>query len=104
MSTFREEVDPRVAGFYCDRGHAPVMLGRSAVLVWRWRTAQDPDRPHPKSTTRGHAALARRIAHPLAGRVGQRCRLLAQGSNGNRLVEFEDGFRTVAPLYATRVP
>jgi hypothetical protein len=63
------------------------------VLVWRWRTCADPSRPP------GH-----RIPHPLADRVGDRCVLLAQSPrNGNRLVEFEDGFRVVAPLYATRV-
>jgi hypothetical protein len=44
-----------------------------------------------------------RIAHPLADRFGEPCTLIAQGSNGNRLVRFEDGFWTIAPLYATRV-
>jgi hypothetical protein len=61
------------------------------LVVWRWRTVADPNRP----------VGAARIPHPLAERAGQRCRLICQGSNGNRLVEFEDGFRTVAPLYAT---
>lgn len=61
-------------------------------LVWRWRTTADPNRPP------GH-----RITHPLADRFGHPCVLLAQGSNGNRLVEFEDGHRVVAPLHATRV-
>lgn len=48
-------------------------------LVWRWRTTADPCRPP------GH-----RITHPLAARAGQVCRLVAQGANGNRLIEFED--------------
>jgi hypothetical protein len=61
------------------------------TLVWRWRTSADPNRPP------GH-----RIAHPLAERAGTSCRLLAQGRNGNRLVEFDDGHRTVAPRYAAR--
>lgn len=61
------------------------------ALIWRWRTCADPDRPP------GH-----RIPHPLAHRAGTRCELIAQGRNGNRLVQFEDGFRVVAPLYATR--
>lgn len=65
--------------------------GSETVLVWRWRTSADPNRPP------GH-----RIPHPLADRAGQSCRLIAQGRNGNRLIEFEDGFRTVAPFYATR--
>lgn len=60
-------------------------------LVWRWRTVADPRRPHG----------AGRIPHPLADRAGHACRLICQGRNGNRLVEFEDGFRVVAPLYAT---
>jgi hypothetical protein len=60
-------------------------------LVWRWRSCADPNRPP------GH-----RIAHPLADRFGHPCVLLAQGRNGNRLVEFADGHRVIAPLYATR--
>lgn len=64
----------------------------STVLVWRWRTCADPSRPPPA-----------RIPHPLADRFGRRCVLLAQSpTNGNRLVEFEDGLRVIAPLYATR--
>lgn len=72
------------------------------MLVWRWRTVQDPNRPHPVSNTAGHTELSRRIDHPLADRAGTMCRLIAQGRNGNRLIEFDDGFRTVAPVYATR--
>lgn len=62
-----------------------------SALAWRWRTVADPCRP------KGH-----RMPHPLAGRVGAPCRLLAQGRNGNRLIEFEDGLLVVAPFYATR--
>lgn len=62
------------------------------MFVWRWRTTADPNRP----------AGTERIAHPLAGRVGEHCRVLAQGANGNRLVEFLDGFQVVAPYYAVR--
>lgn len=57
--------------------------------VWRWRTSADPNRPP------GH-----RIAHPLAHRHGQSVRRICQGRNGNVLMEFEDGFRTVAPRYS----
>lgn len=65
----------------------------TTFLMWRWRTCADPSLPP-----------GARIPHPLADRCGTRCRLLAQSpTNGNRLVEFEDGFRVVAPLYATRV-
>jgi len=68
------------------------------VLVWRWGTVADPDAPGPKQVRN-----APRIPSPLADRVGQRCILSAQSpTNGNRLVEFEDGFRVVAPLWATR--
>jgi hypothetical protein len=70
--------------------------------TWRWATVQDPDRPHPRSTTPGHAQLARRIAHPLASRVGQRCRVAGRGRNGNLLIEFDDGHAVIAPLYAVR--
>ncbi len=63
-------------------------------LVWRWRTTADPNGPR-----------GARIPHPLAERCGEPCTLLAQSpTNGNRLVEFDDGYRVVAPLYATRVP
>lgn len=62
------------------------------VLVWRWRTCADPNRP----------AGTERIPHPLADRAGQSCTLIAQGRNGNRLVRFGDGLLVVAPLYATR--
>lgn len=69
----------------------PLSHMSSGGLVWRWRTTADPHRPA------GH-----RIAHPLAARAGDCCELLAQGRNGNRLVEFADGLRVVAPFYATR--
>jgi hypothetical protein len=55
--------------------------------VWRWRTVK----PWPQIP---------RMAHPLAERVGQPVRELCRGSNGNALLEFEDGFRTVAPWRA----
>jgi hypothetical protein len=35
-------------------------------------------------------------------RKGQPCRRVCQGRNGNVLIEFPDGFRVVAPRYATR--
>lgn len=38
----------------------------------------------------------------LGDRKGQPCRRICQGRNGNVLVEFEDGFRVVAPRYAVR--
>ena len=72
-------------------------------LVWRWATAANPDAPARTQTPGG--CRAARIAHPLADRVGQACTLIAQSpTNGNRLVEFDDGHRVIAPLYATRAP
>lgn len=66
-------------------------------LVWWWATCADPNRPRDGE----HAG---RIPHPLADRRRQPCRLVCESpTNGNRLVEFEDGFRTVAPRYATRL-
>jgi hypothetical protein len=60
-------------------------------LVWRWATVADPCAPPG----------TRRIDHPLAGRIGQRCRAATRrGSNGSVLLEFEDGFRVVAPWRA----
>jgi hypothetical protein len=53
-------------------------------LVWHWR---------------GHDGVWQRSC---VARKGQRCRRLCQGRNGNVLVEFEDGFRTVAPRHAVR--
>lgn len=78
------------------------MTGR-ATLVWRWRTCSDPNRPTPAQCRALGIPPVPRIPHPHAARFGEPCTLIAQGSNGNRLVEFADGFRTVAPLYATRV-
>lgn len=72
------------------------------VLVWRWRTCADPNRPTPKQCEALGIPRLPNIAHPLASRFGERCTLIAQGRNGNRLVEFEDGYQVVAPLYATR--
>lgn len=51
--------------------------------VWHWRDGGPRQR----------AALDRK---------GQRCRVIVRGSNGNLLIEFEDGFRTVAPRHAIR--
>ena len=53
-------------------------------LVWHWR---------------GHDGVWQRSC---IQRKGQRCRRLCQGRNGNVLVEFEDGFRTVAPRHAVQ--
>jgi hypothetical protein len=53
-------------------------------LVWHWR---------------GHEGVRQRSC---VQRKGQRCRRLFQGRNGNVLVAFEDGFRTVAPRHAVR--
>lgn len=76
--------------------------GRPTVLVWRWRNSADPDQPSRTQTKREELPHAPAIPHPLADRFGNPCVLLAQGRNGNRLVEFTDGHRVVAPLYATR--
>jgi len=38
----------------------------------------------------------------LGERKGTRCRRICQGRNGNVLIEFADGYRTVAPRYAIR--
>lgn len=67
-------------------------------LVWRWRTVRDPCRPF--ETEHAKWGKPRRIPHPLAERVGQPCRELARGANGSRLLEFEDGYRVVAPFYS----
>lgn len=37
-------------------------------------------------------------------RKGMACRRVCQGRNGNALIEFEDGFRVVAPRHAVRRP
>jgi hypothetical protein len=60
--------------------------------TWRWRTVTNPNAP----------AGAPRIAHPLAGRFGEPCRLFARGANGNLGIEFADGHRVVAPRHAVR--
>lgn len=57
---------------------------------WHWRTVRNPG-PGPK-----------RIPHPLAARLGQPVREVCRGRNGNALLEFADGFRTVAPWRAAR--
>lgn len=61
-----------------------------SAKTWRWRTVRNPW-PGPA-----------RIPHPLADRVGHQVRVLCRGRNGNVLVEFQDGFRTVAPWRAVR--
>ena len=74
---------------------APIAASGSSPAythVWRWRTVADPNRPQG----------AKRIPHPLAPRFGQGCREILRGSNGNLLIEFEDGYRTVAPRHALR--
>lgn len=38
----------------------------------------------------------------LGDRKGQRCRVWARGRNGNLGIEFEDGYRVIAPRYAVR--
>jgi hypothetical protein len=38
----------------------------------------------------------------LGERKGQRCRVWARGRNGNIGVEFEDGYRAIAPRHAVR--
>lgn len=60
------------------------------MRTWRWRTSRDWSSPDPKA----------RIPHPLAHRVGQPVREVCRGRNGNALLEFPDGFRTVAPWRA----
>jgi hypothetical protein len=61
------------------------------TLVWRWRTCADPNRPTPAQCKALGIPPAPRIAHPLADRFGEPCTLIVQ-----------DGFWTIAPLYATR--
>lgn len=68
--------------------------------VWLWRTTRDPNRPHPSQADELVIPRPRAIPHPLAERSRERCRVLAQGRNGNRLIEFADGHRVVAPYYA----
>lgn len=60
-------------------------MGRSGVWthVWHWRNG----------APRHRSALDRK---------GQRCRVLCGSSNGNLLIEFDDGYRTVAPRHAIR--
>lgn len=58
------------------------------VRRWRWRTVRNP------------WPGAERVAHPLAARAGQPVREVCRGRNGNALLEFEDGTRTVAPWRA----
>ncbi len=55
---------------------------------WRWRTVRNPW-PGPE-----------RVVHPLAARHGQPVREVCRGRNGNALLEFSDGVRTVAPWRA----
>jgi hypothetical protein len=57
--------------------------------------AQDPEQP----AQTGYVWFWRKF---LGERKGQPCRRICQGRNGNVLVEFADGFRVVAPRYATR--
>lgn len=60
-------------------------------MTWRWKTMRNPW-PGPE-----------RIPHPLADRFGQEVRVIARGRPGcvrNVLLEFPDGFRTVAPRWA----
>lgn len=68
-----------------------------ADLVWRWRTVADPNRPRPDQIP---GAPAARIPHPLAHRAGHPVRELARGAKNQRLLEFDDGYRVVAPFYA----
>lgn len=67
---------------------------------WRWARVRDPCRPFECEHARW--GTPRYIPHPLADRVGQPCRVLARGRNGNLLIEFEDGYRVVAPRHAIR--
>lgn len=61
-----------------------------SVKRWHWRTVRNPW-PGPE-----------RIPHPLADRHGQVVTQLCRGRNGNVLLEFPDGHRTVAPWRAAR--
>lgn len=67
---------------------------------WAWRTVSNPWHPGGRGWA-GRAGPAR-LPHPLAGRVGEPVIELCRGSNGNALLEFADGFRTVAPWRAAR--
>ncbi len=54
-------------------------------MVWRWRrTKYGP------------------LCDDLQGRFGTLCRVFARGMNGSIGVEFEDGYRVVAPRYAVK--
>lgn len=61
------------------------------VRRWRWRTVASPWPNGP-----------RRVAHPLAHRVGDPVREVCRGSNGNALLVFDDGEWTIAPWRAAR--
>lgn len=58
---------------------------------WAWRTVASPWPNGPV-----------RVPHPLAARVGEPVREICRGRNGNALLEFEDGSRTIAPWRAAR--
>ncbi len=38
----------------------------------------------------------------LQGRVGEHCRVITRGRNGNVWIAFADGFQAVVPMYAVR--
>jgi hypothetical protein len=65
-----------------------------ADRLWYWQTCANPEWPF--------GDRPRRVAHPLAERRGQVVREVCRGRNGNALLEFEDGYRTVAPWRAAR--
>lgn len=74
----------------------------STVYLWRWVTVADPNAPHDTQARLADGRRIPRIPHPLASRLGQPCRVLAQSpKNGSRLIRFEsDGALTVAPYYS----
>lgn len=69
--------------------------------VWRWRTVGDPNAPVRRE--RGRLVSANRVEHPLSGRAGGRCRVVARGAMNSVLVEFPDGTRVVTSRYAVRL-
>lgn len=70
------------------------------MRTWRWRTVADPCAPMRARPGKPPTAV-RRIEHPLAERHGQPVREVVRARRGgNALLEFEDGFRVVAPWRA----
>lgn len=96
--TGREPDQPKLSAKA--RAKLAAMLG-SFDHVWRWKTIADPCAP-VRRDERGRLVSAKRVEHPLSGRVGHRCRVVARGAMNSVMVEFEDGTRVVSSRYAVR--